>query len=133
MQYLIKKSTHAVALTAGLVTLAACSAEQGIGNSFFQEAGTQIDPGEFGNATLHNQLVQTCRTNSASYQGKVGGVSGDPVVVLDPTSSANRPVYRVHCDGRLDGKYALVIYNEYITSAAEDPTVTDAEVGDSGE
>ena len=98
----IKKSVQALLVTASMAPLLACSPEIGIGPSFFQEAGTQLDPGNFGNATLHNQLVQTCRTN-AGYKsgGKAGGAAGDPVVVLDPSSSANRPVYRVHCDGLL--------------------------------
>ncbi len=126
----IKKSVQALLVTASMAPLLACSPEIGIGPSFFQEAGTQLDPGNFGNATLHNQLVQTCRTN-AGYKsgGKAGGAAGDPVVVLDPSSSANRPVYRVHCDGRLDGKYALITYTNYIGSAGQAQTVQQADAG----
>ena len=132
MKLPIKKSAQAVLFTAGLAPLIACTPEIGMGPSFFQESGAQLDSaGEFGNATLHNQLVQTCRTNGAAYAkgGKAGGAAGDPVVVLDPSSSANRPVYRVHCDGRLDGKYALITYTGYVGGAAEDQTVQEADDG----
>lgn len=123
--------TQALTIATALSTLAACSAEQGYGASFFKEAGSQLDSGEFGNATLHNQLVQTCNTG-AGFKGK-GTAPGDPVVVLDPSSTPSRKVYRVHCDGNLDGKYANVIYREYIESAVPQSTVTDADAGSSDE
>lgn len=41
-------------------TLAACSSiEGGVEPSFFSEAGSAIDSGDFGEATLNNRLVQT--------------------------------------------------------------------------
>ncbi len=121
----LNKSARAVILLTGMAALAACSAEQGYGNAFFKEAGGQIDGGEFGNATLHNQLVQTCRTNGAI--GKAGAVAGDPVVVLDPVSTPTRKVYRVHCSGQLDGKYAQIIYRDYVASAEQAISVEDAD------
>jgi hypothetical protein len=126
MQTLIKTTTRAALVLTGLAALSACSAEQGYGNAFFKEAGAQIDSGEFGNATLHNQLVQTCRTNGVG-SGKVGAHAGDPVVVLDPSSTPSRKVYRVHCSGKLDGKYALVTYREYVGSATQRNTVERAD------
>lgn len=127
-----QKLSRVVVVTATLGTLAACSSEIGYGPSFHQEAGTQLDfGGEFGNVTLHNQLVQTCRTNGVGYKagGKSGVTAGDPVVVLDPSSTVNRPVYRVYCDGRLDGKYAIANYGSYIGSSSEDQTVSEADGG----
>ena len=128
MQRPMKTPIRAVLLVTGLATLTACAPESGVG-SFWREAGAQLETGTYGNATLHNQLVQTCKTNGYGYGkgGKAGSVAGDPVVVLDPSSTANRPVYRVHCDGRLDGKYASIIYNEYVRSAAETATVEEAD------
>ena len=118
MKHPMKTSIRAGLLISGLAILTACA----------HEAGSQLDTGYFGNATLHNQLVQTCKTNGYGYDkgGKAGSVAGDPVVVLDPSSTANRPVYRIHCDGRLDGKYASVIYNEYVRSATAGSGVEEA-------
>lgn len=124
MHNLLTKPARFVMMAAGLATVAACAPESGPGQ-FFREAGSQLDSGEFGNATLHNQLVQTCRTNSA-FTGK-SGVGGDPVVVLDPSSTPSRQVYRVHCDGDLDGKYADVIYRGYVESAVEQQTIDEAD------
>ena len=127
----MKHPAKAVLVVAGVSALSACSPEVGQGPSFFREAGAQADFGDFGNATLHNQLVQTCRTNGVRYAGggKPGTSAGDPVVVLDPSSTRSRPVYRVYCDGTLDGNYALANYGAYIGSSAEDQSVTDADGG----
>jgi hypothetical protein len=124
MKNKMKNPTRAVLLVTCLATLAACSSEPGVGSTFFREAGTQLDMGEFGNATLHNQLVQTCKSSGF---GKAGAVAGDPVVVLDPQSTPERKVYRVHCDGRLDGKFAQIIYREYVNSATQKATVSQAD------
>lgn len=128
MDNLINKSKRALFLIGGLATVAACASESGVGQ-FYREAGAQLDQGQFGNATLHNQLAQTCR-NSGFGAGKVGGAAGDPLVVLDPESTQTRKVYRVHCDGTLDGKYASVIYREYVTSAVPPTTVERADAGE---
>lgn len=125
MTNFIHKPAKALALFAGIAVLAACAPESGPGQ-FWREAGAQVDQGEFGNATLHNQLVQTCRTNG-SGAGKVGGQAADPVVVLDPKSTPARKVYRVHCNGQLDGKYAQIIYRDYVGSATPTPSVQQAD------
>lgn len=127
MQRLNTSSARFVVLVSGLSVLAGCSAEQGYGNAFFQEAGSQVESGgNFGDATLHNQLVQTCSTNGTGF-GKAGAGAGDPVVVLDPASTPTRQVYRVHCNGNLDGKYAAVIYQSYVGSAVPDTVVQEAD------
>ena len=129
MQSNAKKHTRTVALLTGLVALTACASEPGVYGTFFNEAGAQLETGDFGRATLHNQLVQTCKSNGTGFaKGKGGAGAGDAVVVLDPKSTLNNPVYRVHCDGRLDGKYATVIYNEYVGSAVQKDSVEDASV-----
>ena len=125
MQNLLNKPARALILVTGLATIAACAPESGPGQ-FYREAGAQVDQGEFGNATLHNQLVQTCRTNGTGG-GKVGTQAGDPLVVLDPTSTPARKVYRVHCSGELDGKYAQIIYREYVGSAVQASNVEEAD------
>ena len=126
MQNIVKKSTRAILMVTGLATIAACAPEGGIG-TFWREAGSQLETGDFGRATLHNHLVQTCKLNGYGVgKGKGGAAAGDPVVVLDPKSTLNRKVYRVHCDGRLDGKYASIIYREYVGSAVQKDTVEEA-------
>ncbi|MDU8942952.1 hypothetical protein [Ovoidimarina sediminis] len=85
------------------------------------EAGSQIDNGTFGNATMHNMLAQMCKGQGSGVKGAKSGVVTDPVVMLDPASTPSRPIYRVHCDGQLNGKYAQVIFREYIGSAVPAP------------
>ncbi|MEM6565257.1 MAG: hypothetical protein AAF665_12460 [Pseudomonadota bacterium] len=125
MRYLTHKSKIALCIGVGATALTACAPESGVGQ-FYREAGIQLDQGEFGNATLHNQLVQTCATNGFGG-GKVSGKAGDPVVVLDPESTPTRKVYRVHCDGDLDGKYASVIYRQYVGSSTQAQSVESAD------
>ncbi|WP_300031966.1 hypothetical protein [uncultured Roseobacter sp.] len=107
-------TTRTIFLGLSLTALAACSDAP---------AGSELNGGVFGNATLHNQLAQTCK---GSGYGKYGRVAADPIVVLDPASTASSPVYRVHCSGQLDGKYALVTYSEYLESATQKATTEDA-------
>ncbi|NDR57250.1 hypothetical protein [Aliiruegeria sabulilitoris] len=67
-----------------------------------EEAGAFLDQGDFGNATLNNQLAHTCRKLTPANITKYG----------NPISSG--------CPGRLqDGKYALFAYSETIASATE--------------
>ena len=90
------------------------------------EVGAQLDTGWFGAATMHNMLAQAC--GAQGYKGGQGkGTVVEPVVVLDPAHTKTRPIYRVHCDGQLNGKYARVIFDEYIV-AAEPPPVFGIEV-----
>lgn len=83
-----------------------------------QEAGAFIDEGGFGNATMNNLLAQKCAGRSKGY------VVPDPVVVLDPNSEPSKPAYyrgSVQCSGELNGKYAQVIFEEYVNSAVPAP------------
>ncbi|MGC3936333.1 hypothetical protein ACOTTU_00855 [Roseobacter sp. EG26] len=127
MHSLTTRTSRAMALTVGLTSLVACG-EQGSGGQWFREAGAQIDTGEFGNATMINMMAQICNQSgvAGSGRGKIGGTATDPLVVLDPASTVAQPIFRVHCDGRLDGKYARVIYREYVESATEKPVVEEA-------
>jgi hypothetical protein len=119
MKTLTQRKTRAGTLLVGALALAACD----------YPAGSELDyTGGFGNATMHNLLAQSCKANAAaSGGGKAGGTLADPVVVLDPASTVERPIYRVHCDGTLDGKYASIIYRDYVGSAGETQTVTAAD------
>ena len=71
-----------------------------------REAGTQITPANFGNATMNNHLVQTCEVAPGSSQGKyVSKVGG--------------------CPGRTwDGKYARATYDGYVADAGAEPAIT---------
>lgn len=92
--------------------LAACS-DTSTGR-FNSEAGAFLDEGGFGNPTMNNLLAQKCAGRSKGY------VAPEPVVVLDPNSSPSKPAYyrgRVQCSGELNGKYAQVIFEEYVNSA----------------
>ena len=45
--------------TVGIVALSACSQQGEVYRSYFGEAGSLVDTGSFGNASMHNQLVMT--------------------------------------------------------------------------
>jgi len=99
---------------AGLLALTAC------GDSWNQEAGSKLDEGGFGNPTMNNMLAQMCTGRAKGY------IVPDPVVGLDPKSPAGDPRYRqgkVMCSGQLNGKYAEVIWGEYVESATYRPQV----------
>lgn len=104
--------THTLVAVVGLAALSACSDSSS--KNFNSEAGAFIDEGGFGNPTMQNMLAQMC-------SGKAKGhIVADPIVVADPNSSASTPVYRqgrVLCSGHLNGKYARVIFNGYVSSA----------------
>ena len=125
MSVFFHTATRGLVVITALGTLAACAPDTGVGQ-FYREAGTQVDGGEYGNASLHNQIAQTCGTNGVGA-GKVGAQTGEPLVVLDPESTLNRQIYRVHCDGRLDGKFAQVIYREYVGSSVQVSNVQQAD------
>lgn len=111
--------------------LAACSETS---SRFNNEAGAFLDEGGFGNPTMHNMMVQTCNANRVTK----GYTKPDPVVVLDPKSDPTRPTYyrdSVACQGQLNGKYAQVIFREYVTSAEPAPsgnTLTAIDTGGGG-
>ncbi|WP_068115382.1 hypothetical protein [Tropicimonas marinistellae] len=93
----MKTSLTILALGTAL-TLSAC------GSYWNEEAGASLDQGEFGNATMNNQLAQTCRKMTSYNVEKYG----------NPLSAG--------CPGReQDGKYAMFAYQETITSATELP------------
>ena len=98
---------------AGMLALTACG-EAGTFGSFHQEAGAFLDEGGFGNPTMHNMLAQKC------VGAPKGFIEPDPVVALNPTGPNATPVYArysVYCSGALNGKYAQVIFREYVRSA----------------
>lgn len=102
-----------LALGAGILALAACG-EGPVGKTWTQEAGSFIDEGGFGNPTMTNMMAQMCRGKAKGY------VVPDPIVSIDPKSSASAPVYRtgrVMCSGNLNGQYANVIWGQYVGSA----------------
>ncbi len=86
------------------LTLAAFTTSLMLGGCAYwnEEAGAFLDQGDFGNATLNNQLAHTCRKLTPANVSKYG----------NPLSSG--------CPGRIqDGKYAMFAYGETITSATE--------------
>lgn len=97
---------------AGALALTACG-EGPVGKFWYQEAGAFIDEGGFGNPTMNNMLAQMCKGQAKGY------IVPEPVVVLDPKSAPGNPAYyrgQVRCSGNLNGKYAEVIFNEYVES-----------------
>lgn len=89
---------------------------------FNSEAGAFLDEGGFGNPTMINMMAQMC---SSHGKGLKGSVVGDPVVSLNPDTSPSAPRYirrtAVSCNDRLNGKYAEVIFEEYVNSAIPTP------------
>jgi hypothetical protein len=104
---------------AGALALTACG-EGPVGKFWYQEAGAFIDEGGFGNPTMQNTLAQLCVGKAKGY------IVPDPVVALDPKSSPEAPRYyrgSVRCSGNLNGKYAEVIFQEYVNSAVPVQTI----------
>lgn len=50
---------NVISITLAAAALSACSASDPTFSSFFSEAGSRVDSGDFGEATMNNQLVQT--------------------------------------------------------------------------
>ena len=117
------KLTKLAVLGAAALSLAACVDSV---TRFNSEAGSYIDEGGFGNPTMQNMLAQMCTGVGKGF--KPGSVS-DPVVVLDPASSPSAPVYyrqtAVTCQDRMNGKYAEVVFREYVNSAVPLPAGND--------
>ena len=104
---------------AGALALTACG-DGPVGKFWYQEAGAYIDEGGFGNPTMNNLLAQMCAGQAKGY------IVPEPVVVLDPKSAPDNPAsYRgqVRCSGPLTGKYAEVIFREYISSAVPQESI----------
>lgn len=104
---------------AGALALTACG-DGPVGKFWYQEAGAYIDEGGFGNPTMNNLLAQMCAGQAKGY------IVPEPVVVLDPKSAPDNPAYyrgQVRCSGQLNGKYAEVIFREYISSAVPQETI----------
>lgn len=60
MQTATAKKISALGLTAALLGLTACApSNDAVYTQFYSEAGSLVDGGQFGNATLHNKLVMT--------------------------------------------------------------------------
>ena len=116
----MRMNIKAILCVASALTLAAC------GN---QEAGSQVDEGGFGNPTMNNMMAHT----SSRCVGQAKGyIVPDPIVVRDPASSVEVPRYRlanVRCLGGLNGKYAEVIFGEYVASATPPHPGTEVTVG----
>lgn len=108
--------------------LGACTAENGV-TSWVQPAGAFIDEGGFGNATVNNITAQMCAGRAKGY------AVPEPIVVLDPTDAKSLPAQpamyhgQVRCSGRMDGKYAQVIYAEYVESATYESQLSSEPVG----
>ena len=105
-----------VMIGAAALALTACGDGQ-VGKFWYQPAGEFLDEGGFGNPTMNNMLAQMCKGQAKGY------IVPDPVVVLDPKSAPNNPAYyrgQVRCSGNLNGKYAEVIFQEYVGSASSE-------------
>jgi hypothetical protein len=112
---------------AGVLALTACS--QGTMNEFYAEAGSEVDEGGFGNPTMNNTLAHIAEVCVGRAKGYI---VPDPVVVLDPNSSPGQPRYlrgQVRCLGQLNGKYAEVIFREYVRSAVPQAVTQEATAG----
>lgn len=105
---------------ASLLALSACG-DRTVLSSWNQPAGAFLDEGGFGNPTMNNMLAQKC--NSSLVKGRI---LYEPTVVRAPRGAPAPYVARVHCGGYLNGKYAEVIFREYVESATEAPPTTES-------
>ncbi len=123
----MQKHIKALLCAASVLAMAACTT--GSRTEFYSEAGAEVDQGDFGIATMNNILAH----KRAACTGKPKGyIVPEGIVVLDPSSHVSAPRYRhatVRCSGRLDGKYASVIYRGYVGSATEFSQSSEAEAG----
>lgn len=101
----------------GLFALAACGDRQ-IGSSWNQEAGAFLDEGGFGNPTMNNMMAQQCRSSFPK-----GTIIFEAKVVPAPTGAPAPFIRQTECKGDLNGKYAAIIFQEYVASATEIPPV----------
>jgi hypothetical protein len=107
----MKTPLKLVLIGSAALGLAACAESW---HRFNNEAGVYLNDTGFGDATMNNLLAQKCAGRSKGY------VVPEPVVVLDPNSTPSQPAYyrgQVRCSGELNGKYAQVIFREYVESA----------------
>lgn len=58
----MRRSNRALLTAASLLALTACG-DGTIGQTWYKEAGTQVDEGNFGNPTMNNMMVQTGQRN----------------------------------------------------------------------
>lgn len=104
----MKNQIKTLLIGTSLVAVSACA-------NFDQPAGAWIDEGGFGNPTMYNMMAQKCAGRSKGF------IVPDPVVVLDPAREvAGKSPYRtgsIRCSGQLNGKYAQIIWGEYVASA----------------
>ena len=104
------RNIKVLTLGAGLLSLAACGADSPLN----VEAGAFLDEGGFGNPTMQNMMAQKCSGHAK------GHVVADPVVVANPNSMGMGDRFirgNIMCSGHLNGKYAQVIFREYVDSA----------------
>jgi hypothetical protein len=89
---------------------------------FNSEAGAFLDEGGFGNPTMINMMAQVC---SSQGKGFKGSIVGDPIVTLESTGGNGQTRHvrntRIRCSDHLNGKYAEVIFREYVESATAVP------------
>jgi len=110
------RKLNILALGVGLLALSACGEATKTWNT---EAGSFIDEGGFGNPTMTNMMAQMCRGRSKGF------IVPDPIVAVDPSGPKGAPARqgRVMCSGDLNGKYAQVIWGEYVNSATSVTTL----------
>ena len=110
------RTLNILALGVGLLALSACGNASKAWNA---EAGSAIDEGGFGNPTMTNMMAQMCRGRSKGF------IVPDPIVAVEPGSPKGAPARhgRVLCSGDLNGKYAQVIWGEYVSSATSVSTL----------
>lgn len=112
---------------ASIALLSACA--PGSMTDFTSEAGASLDEGGFGNPTMNNLMAHA---NEMCMGRAKGYIVPDPIVVLDPNAPAGGGHYlrgTVRCTGPLNGKYAEVIWREYVQSATYAPLTPEATAG----
>jgi len=108
--------------------LAACSSENSATlTSWNQPAGAFLDEGGFGNATMRNTRAMTqCVGKPKGYIVPEHVVVLNPNYDVDPKSprdTVETQYFRaqVRCSGDLNGKFAMVVFEEYVESGTEFP------------
>jgi len=134
------RSSHILAsvLIASTALLSACASQDPVYTAFNREAGSLLDTGTFGNATMNNTQIMHAVVNFLATQGigknrleAVASFGEDqPLIVTEGRERRNRrTVTEVSgfVSGHpmvMDGKYAQIIYREYVASATIAPTIS---------
>ena len=107
--------TKPLLIAVSALALTACG-DRRAGPSWTQEAGAYLDEGAFGNPTMNNLMAQKCRSRIPK-----GQIIYEPKIVAAPVGSPAPYIRKAECRGYMNGKYASIVFQEYVAAGTEIP------------